>query len=291
LYLLAFRARMQLDLGLWTEAAITASTVLRVHRTSTSPRIHALVVLGLVRARRGDPEWQAPLEEAWTLAEPTGELPRLAPVAAARAEVAWLTGDREAIAPAVEDALELAIERKWHALVFGELVVWRWRAGIQAPIPPGTPEPYALELSGQWQQAAEVWAEMGCAYESALALSEADGEEALRRALEELRRLEAQPAAAIVARRLRERGVRGLPRGPRSTTRTNPEQLTARELEVLELVVEGLRDAEIADRLVLSRRTVGHHVSAILGKLGVRTRYEASARAARDGLSVGPAID
>jgi DNA-binding NarL/FixJ family response regulator len=69
---------------------------------------------------------------------------------------------------------------------------------------------------------------------------------------------------------LRERGVRGLPRGPRPATRENPAGLTPRQLEVLELLAEGMRDSEIAARLVLSERTVGHHVGAILRKLGAR---------------------
>ena len=79
--------------------------------------------------------------------------------------------------------------------------------------------------------------------------------------------------------------MRGLPRGPRATTRENPAGLTAREVEVLELVGEGLRNADIAERLFLSEKTVGHHVSAILRKLGVRTRGEASAEARRLGIA------
>jgi DNA-binding NarL/FixJ family response regulator len=78
--------------------------------------------------------------------------------------------------------------------------------------------------------------------------------------------------------------VRDLPRGPRATTRENPAELTARELEVLGLVAEGLRNADIAERLFLSERTVAHHVSAILRKLGVRSRAQAGAEAARMGI-------
>ncbi|MGA8721311.1 MAG: helix-turn-helix transcriptional regulator, partial [Solirubrobacteraceae bacterium] len=121
-------------------------------------------------------------------------------------------------------------------------------------------------------------------YEAALALADADAEEPLRRAYDELQVLGARPAAAIVARKLRERGVRGVPRGPRPRTRANPGGLTARELEVLALLAKGLRNAAIAAELVVSEKTVDHHVSAILRKLEVRTRGEAAAEAARLGL-------
>jgi DNA-binding CsgD family transcriptional regulator len=52
-------------------------------------------------------------------------------------------------------------------------------------------------------------------------------------------------------------------------------QLTDREIQVLDLVAEDLRNTDIAARLFISRRTVEHHVAAILGKLGVNTRHEA----------------
>src|SRR5262249_47054432 len=123
-YLLAQRARLELDQGRWTDATNSAATVLRMHRTSITPRIQALVILGLVRARRGDPEHHQPLDEAWQLAEPTGELPRIAPVAAARAEAAWLAGDVAAVDSATATTLRLAIEQQWR-WVSGELAVWR----------------------------------------------------------------------------------------------------------------------------------------------------------------------
>jgi DNA-binding NarL/FixJ family response regulator len=107
----------------------------------------------------------------------------------------------------------------------------------------------------------------------------------VRKAIDELGRLGARPAAAIVARRLRQRGVRGIPRGPRPRTRANPAGLTARELEVLALIADGLRNAQIAERLVVSERTVDHHVSAVLRKLDVSSRGEAGAQARRLGLT------
>src|SRR5204863_4429293 len=96
----------------------------------------------------------------------------------------------------------------------------------------------------------------------------------------ELQALGATAAAAIVARRLRARGARGVPRGPRPRTRENPAGLTAREVEVLALLANGLRNAQIAQQLVVSEKTVDHHVSAILRKLAVHTRGEAGAEAA-----------
>ncbi|HEX8860077.1 MAG TPA: AAA family ATPase [Actinomycetes bacterium] len=278
-YLLAYRARLKLDQGRWGEASEDAATVLRVPRTAVTPRIVALVVLGLVRARRGDPGQWAALEEAWALAEPTRELPQLAPVAAARAEAAWLEGDRDAVAEATEGVLPLVLEAKWGWLA-GELADWRRRAGLGREVPAVAAKPYALQFAGEWARAAERWRETGCPYEAALALADADREEPLRRALEELERLGARPAADAAARRLRELGVRRLPRRPRRATAANPAGLTARELEVLSLLGGDLRNADIAARLHISEKTVDHHVSAILAKLGVRSRREAARAAA-----------
>lgn len=280
LYFVAYRARIQLDQGHWEEAIESATLLLHERYISTFPRIFALVVLGLVRGRRGDPDAAEPLQEALALAEPTGELPRIAPVAAARAEVAWLAGEPDAVIEATDGCFELAVQRG-AAWPIGELAYWRWRAGLPEEIPKKAAEPYALQIAGEWSQAAELWTELGCPYEAALALAEADDDDALRLALDDAQRLGARPLATIVARRLRERGVRAIRRGPRATTRANPAQLTARELEVLGLVTAGLRNAEIGRRLHLSTRTVDHHVSAILRKLGVRGRAEASAAAQR----------
>jgi DNA-binding CsgD family transcriptional regulator/tetratricopeptide (TPR) repeat protein len=285
LYLLAYRARLQLDQGRWEEAGDSAAAVLRIPCSSISPRIEALVVLGLVRARRGDPGQWAPLEEAWALAEPTRELPRLRTAALARAEAAWLDGDREAVAEATKGVLRLAPERNWGSLA-GELADWRRRAGL-AELPAERAEPYVLQAAGEWARAAERWRQLGCPYEAALALADAGQEEPLRRAMEELQRLGARPAADAVARRLRELGVRRLPRRPRRATAANPAGLTARELEVLALLGSDLRNADIAARLHISEKTVDHHVSAILAKLGVRSRREAARVAAERRLGDG----
>ena len=284
-YLLAHRAQIELDRGRWQDAVDAAGLILGEPRRSRVPRIIALTVVGRVRARRGDPEVWPLLDEAVSLAAPGEELQADTPVAVARAEAHWLEGDPDSVERATDSALALARQRcsRW---VVSELVAWRRRAGI---VEKGSHDevtgPFALEIEGEWSAAAARWRKLGCPYEAALALASTDDQQLQRRALGQLQALEARPASAIVARRLRQRGARRLPRGPRPQTRANPAGLTARELEVLPLVAEGLRNAQIAKRLVVSEKTVAHHVSAILRKLDVKTRGEAARAASQLGLT------
>jgi DNA-binding CsgD family transcriptional regulator/tetratricopeptide (TPR) repeat protein len=281
-YLVGVRSHSELARGRWADAADSAAAVLAGHGAGLGT-ILANAALGRVRARRGDPATWEPLDEALRLSDPSGEIQRLSWVAAARAEAAWLEGRFDVCIQETELTLELA--RRTDAwVVLGELAVWRRRAGLDEPAPADAAEPYASELAGDWYSAAAQWTALGAPYEAALALADGDDEDALRQALDELQRLGAAPAAAIVARRLRSRGARGLPRGPRARTCANPANLTPREMEILALVAEGRRNNDIAERLFLSQKTVSHHVSAILRKLEVKTRGEAGAAAVRLGL-------
>ena len=279
-YLIAVRSETELARGQWTAAADSAAAVIAGHGAGLGT-ILAHAALGRVRARRGDPAPWEPLDEAVRIAEPSGEIVRLGPVAAARAEAAWLEGRFDACIAATELVAQLVSTGP--PLLLGELAVWRRRAGLDEPAPRGAAEPYAAQLAGDWRRAAAQWTELGAPYEAALALADGGDEAALRGALDDLQRLGAAPAAAIVGRRLRRRGARGLPRGPRPRTRANPANLTPREMEILALVAEGRRNGDIAERLFLSQKTVAHHVSAILRKLDVKTRGEAAAAYAQLG--------
>lgn len=276
--LLAMRGWLELEAGDWNDAGATVTQVLA--RECLLSGTQANIVLGVLRARRGDPDPWTPLARAAEVAQRSQQLWLTSQVAAAKAEAAWLAGRPELVTEVTDAAFTVALERRspWPV---AELAYWRRRAGIEEELPKEAGGPFAFQLRGEWAKAAELWREAGCPYEEALALSEADDDDALRRALDISQSLGARPLAAMVARRLRERGAHDIPRGPRPSTLENPANLTSRELEVLNLVAEGRRNADIAEQLFLSRRTIDHHVSAILRKLGARTRGEAVAEASR----------
>jgi DNA-binding CsgD family transcriptional regulator/tetratricopeptide (TPR) repeat protein len=267
--------------GRWDEGTELAREVL-ARTSSTISRITALIALARARARRGDPGAPESLDEALELARPGGHLQRLGHVHAARAEAAWLEGDAERAAEEARAAYTLALEKR-HLWFTGELAYWQWKAGALDEAPAWIAEPYRLQLDGDPRAAAAAWRARGCPYEAARTLGDAGDEEALLESLVELEALGAVPAARLVRERLRALGAR-VPRGPRPSTRANPAELTDREVEVLHLIAGGMRNADVAERLVLSPRTVDHHVSSILRKLRVATRGEAAAEASRLGL-------
>jgi DNA-binding CsgD family transcriptional regulator len=281
-YLRAWQARAWFEQGAWEEAAEEASQLLSQYHLSFVAKIPTLLVLGWVRLRRGDPGSAPLLEEAHQLALATREFQRIAPVVAARAEAAWLAGDLERCQTEARAGYDLALAHN-NPWALGELSNWLWRAGGLTNPPSALAEPFALEIAGDYQGAAARWAQIGCPYEQALALSEGDAD-AERQALALFEQLGAQPAAARVRQRMRTQGRTGIPRGPRPTTRANQAGLTNRQLEVLFLLAKGLSNAEIARRLSTSEKTVDHHVSAILAKLDVHSRARAITAASALGL-------
>ena len=169
----------------------------------------------------------------------------------------------------------------------GEFAWLLWQAGERDVPTDGLAEPYALLIAGDLAGAAAAWRELGCPYEEACALALGDDPGLVHRAIATFEELGAKPAIARAVGRLRTLGVHDLPtvrRGPRASTRAHPAGLTQREAEVLVLVAAGLRNAEIAERLYLTPKTVSHHLSAIYAKLGVETRIEAAHAASQLGI-------
>ncbi len=280
LYMTGWKAELLLQQGRLREAADRAGYALAHPRLHTMNRITSLVVLGKVRARRGDPDADEALDEALTLARTTGAAERLAFVRAGRAEAAWLEGDDSRAREEVDSFFREAGAGR--DVLEADVLLWGHRAGRAVTEGKKLQQPYALEVAGRAKKAADAWLAIGCPYDAALALGGAQEEGSLRHAVELLDEMGAEAAKARIAQRLRQRGA-SVPRGKRASTRENPAELTAREVDVLRLVAEGMRNAEISRRLFIAPKTVDHHVSSMLGKLGVTSRI----RAVRRGVELG----
>ena len=275
----ARRARLALMRGQWARAEAGLRELLDGQDDPGMIGRETVPVLARVLVRRGSADASSWLALAARHAAMADVLEWLVPTGLAHIEQAWLTGDHGQAGPYPGLLLERT-DRRGMLLQRGELLMYLRRLGYPAAGFDGCPEPYASALAGDWRSAAAAWLDLGDPYEHALALAESDQVEPGLEALAILDGLGAVPAVALVRRRLRGLGVTRLPRRPQPGTLANPAGLTDRQLEILRLVAAGLSNAEIAQRLVVSTRTVDHHVSAVLAKLGVATRREAAARAA-----------
>ncbi len=272
-------------LGQWDEAADMSAALLDGPGVSPVNRLNPLRVLGVVRGRRGEAGAWELLDEAMELAEENREPLWIVAVRTARAELRWISGQSDLAAAEAREGYECGLGRT-EPWVFGSVAIWLSR--LQQPLGEvtGLPEPFTLEMAGDWQGAAEAWERLGRPYDAALARLGSPDEAALRQALGALDGLGASAVAAAARRRMKALGIKAIPRGPRPATRAAPGGLTAREREVLALVVQGLPDREISRQLFISERTVHHHVSAVLAKIGVTSRTAAAREASRIGIEV-----
>ncbi|MGN6176366.1 MAG: ATP-binding protein, partial [Streptosporangiaceae bacterium] len=259
LYMSALLARSLAEQGQYAGAEQHLADALRRPDLSPVTKVPALAVAGVLAVRRGG-DGTAALDEALQLAVHTGESQRLKQVAAARAEAAWITGRPADIAAEIDRAWPAAAAhpQPWE---LGELSWWLWLAGDDRRARAPVARPFALRLAGEHREAADAWRDLGCPLWSAYALSGSPDRRDARECLEILDGLGVPAARGAV---LRDRRLRGLavPRGPRATSRANPSGLTTREVEVLGLLADGLSYAEVAERLIVSQKTVGHHVSS-----------------------------
>ena len=268
--------------GQWDDSASLCVELLTGSGASPVNRINPLMSLGKIRARRGEAGALETLDEAVAAADGTGEPQWIVPARLARAEAYWLAGQPGSAAGEAELADDACA--RCDAWDRGEVAVWLRRTGSSRQPRGELAEPYRLQVAGEWAEASRLWAGLGCPYEAALALHDADQEAALREALTILHDLGAIAAAQLTRHKMRRLGIRSIPAGPRTATRAHPLGLTRREREVLDLICAGHTNAEIAAKLFISTKTVDHHVSAVLAKLGAPTREAAAAHAARLGL-------
>ena len=249
--------------------------------TKVLPILTALGALGRVRVRRGDPGARETLERIIAMGK-ANELQHVWSPISGLAEYHWLRNDQEAMVAVLSDAYDRALETDsiWAR---GEIGFWMWRAGAIERPPERAAEPFALQISGDWQGAADLWSQIGCPYEVALALVDGDVESKLE-GLSVFDSMGAKPMSDRIRAELRASGVDSIPRRPSRATRDNFAGLTNRQIEVLELISQGRSNAEVADELFISKKTVEHHVSAIFAKLGVDSRAKAIAHAVNQGL-------
>jgi DNA-binding CsgD family transcriptional regulator len=267
-----------LDAGRWVEAEDDVRVLLGRSDPYPMYRYVALVPAVRLHVRTGRPHADL-LAEADRIARTLADPPRRTQALTARAESAWFDERLEQVRPDLDEAVAAAVERE-DGWIAAEVGVWLRRLDPSFRMPAIARGPWAL--AGQGRAEAAAWSALDRPYDAALALLDGD-ETDLREALATLGALGAAPAARIARQRLRDLGATRIERGPRPATAADPHGLTAREAEVWALLAERLSNAEIADRLVLSERTVHHHVSAVLAKLGVRSRAEAAALAAHSG--------
>jgi DNA-binding CsgD family transcriptional regulator len=260
--------------GHWDEALATSAQLLEESSAAPLNQICVQALIGVIRARRGEPAAWAALDSAIAKAAPTGQPQYVIPARLARTE-AFLTEGR--VDEARHEA-ELAAEAasgidEW---MRGALRRWLNRTGSDRIVDGPVAEPYRLQEIGQHALAARAWDELGCRLDAALALLDSWDEDELRDALRRLYELGARATAGLARQKLRQIGARSVPAGPHRATLAHPLGLTPRECKVLELICERQTNAEIARTLFISPKTVDHHVSAVLAKLGVESREAAA---------------
>ncbi len=272
-YLRALHATALVESGAYDAAESTLVQLLAMPLLLAPTRIVTLTGLGLLGMRQGG-NVEAVLDEALELAQQANEAQRLGPVRAARAEAAWLAGNPETALHEAQRGIDVVAPTgdRW---LGGLLGAWIARVGgdVRTDIP--MTDPFRLETEGKYLEAADLWHVLGHPVQEARARAATGDVDQLRSALQMLQSIDARADAARVSKQLRQSGVSSVPKGPRERTRENPAQLTDREMDVLRLLATGKTNREIGEALFISPRTCGHHVSAILAKLGVQSRSDA----------------
>lgn len=284
LFARALGAELSVLTGDWSRAEDEASEVLGAVPPGdpTDIEVIALRVLAMVAVRRGHPDADAAVREMWKAADHLGVRYAVEPAAAVLAEYLWLTDSQQ---DDWSGALDRAIMRRvggQSVWMGGDLAFWMWKLGRICEVPNDLLGGFRSILDGDARSAADFWSLRHMPYHHAVALMHGDDRDAVR-ALHEFEELGADAAARRLRALLRGRGIT-LPRGRGRSARQHAAGLTARQAEVLDLLADGLSNAELADRLFLSRRTVENHVAAVMRKLNVAARDEAVEAARERGL-------
>jgi DNA-binding CsgD family transcriptional regulator len=282
LYMVGWKARMNLETGNWDEAYNVADNLLKNCSLPPVTKVGVLATAATIKIRRGDQDALPLLIEAKTIAFKTLELQRIIPALAAMLEYEWLTGKSCIETKELDQAVGM-ISQMDKVSKKNKLYYWIRKARKQYLPVKERYEGYDKTTIAMALNEAEEWGKLGCPYEQALALFE--GSVANKKeAIEIIHTLGADAVYEKLKMEMRTSGIKNIPRGKRMTTRSNPAHLTDREVDVLQLLKEGLQNKEIADRLFISAKTVDHHISSILFKLDVPSRVKAVHEAVQLGI-------
>jgi DNA-binding CsgD family transcriptional regulator len=278
-YMLSTKARLLLETGHWEEAYTIADKLLQNEAQPPVIKIGALIVVGTIKIRKGDPDASAFLHEVMKLAFTTGEIQRIGPALMVVMEYEWITGTKLIEAQAIDKTISIIAQMK-NCIEASEFIFWL-RKAERGELPfKETEDPYDISNKTKALKAAAFWAKAGAPYQQALSLYEVS-EEDKRTAIAIVQKLGASAVYEKMKQEMRNSGIKSIPRGIRKTTQSNPALLTGRELDVLQLLNQGMQNKEIAGRLFISAKTVDHHISSILFKLEAKSRTRAVQEAIR----------
>ncbi|HEV8271977.1 MAG TPA: AAA family ATPase [Chitinophagaceae bacterium] len=281
-YKLFVKAKIFFETGNWQQASSILENLLSNPSQLGSVKMAALTVLAIIKIRKGEEDALVYLNEAKRLAIKTKEHIRVISVMIAELEYEWLTG-KELI---TEDELSLAFElikKVENDILNSEFAFWLQKTRKKDIALSKLYEPYKHLKEGKIRLAAGFWETVGCPFEKAFALF-AGNEDDKKNALLTFQQIGADAVSEKIKMEMRAGGIKKIPRGLRESTKTNPAQLTNRELDVLNLLQKGIQNKEIAGTLFISPKTADHHISNILFKLDVNSRSKAVAEAVRLGI-------
>ncbi len=281
-FLLTYKARLALETGNWKEAYSSANNYIKDENWPPVCKIGALVVVATIRMRCGANDVLPILTEAKEKAFKNREPQRILPVMSAMLEYEWITG-KEIIKESDLDLVVELVKQRGNIYDNSAFAYWLVKARNQKVALPEHYEAYLLNNHMQVHKAAELWKTLGCPYEQALALFEGTDDDK-RVALSIFQQLGADAVYEKTKMNMRAAGIKKIPRGLRESTKTNPAQLTNRELDILQLLQHAVQNKEIASTLYISPKTVDHHISNILFKLDVHSRSKAVTEAVRLGI-------
>ncbi|MEP0189747.1 MAG: AAA family ATPase [Erythrobacter sp.] len=275
-YLLGRKAQLRLEQGRLDEVEALCRSVIETPGQTLLMKLPARIMLARLYVRTSHEDAPSTLQKAHKDALATGEVQYCIPVLIAMLEQAWLTDSQELSAQAM-DGLGRIDSSCFSVWSRAEFAFWSNLVGEPSPLTKVQGQTaFGPALKGDFLETGMRFARLGADYLANLCFGLSDNVKTVSSGFAELNRRGAKAAVARLTDLLESRGIARqditLPRGPYRASRENPFGLTAKEMTVLEHLAVGLSNAQIAEEMSRSQRTVEHHVSAILHKLEVENR-------------------